>query len=510
MRRTPGIPILMTIVALTAACVATEQVVFVGEEALKPTHRLNLLPDSAIVNQTQTVTFPDGFLWGAATASYQIEGAAHDGGRGPSVWDHFSHTPGMTANADTGDTACDHYNRVESDVKMMAELGLQTYRFSISWSRVMPDGRGKPNAEGIAFYHRLVELLLANDIEPCPTLFHWDLPSGLEEIGGFRNRDTCSWFADYAALMTQELGDRVHMWSTFNEPWCYAYLGHGSGVHAPGLTDDLAAVTVAHHQLLAHGLAVQAMRAERDNLQLGIVINPSNVRREGNPPAPEDAMRRMDAIHNRWWFDSVVNGRYPADILDDFGWLADSVRPGDEATINQPLDWIGINYYNDILVKATSGDATGRMRAYPTAQGITESDVRPKHTDMGWPITPEGLTELLVRLKHDYPNLPPVYITENGCAYDDPVIDGRCTDTRRIEYLDIHLRAIKDAIDEGVDIRGYYQWSLMDNFEWALGYDKRFGLVHIDFDTLDRTPRDSAFWYREVIKRNGLSSANAK
>jgi beta-glucosidase len=452
------------------------------------------------------ITFPDGFLWGAATASYQIEGAAHDGGRGPSVWDDFSHTPGKTANGDTGDIACDHYNMVEPDVAMMAELGLQTYRFSISWSRVLPDGSGKPNSEGLAFYHRLVELLLAHDIAPCPTLFHWDLPSGLEKTGGFRNRDTCSRFADYAALMVQELGDRVSMWSTFNEPWCYAYLGHAAGVHAPGLTDDLAAVTVAHHELLAHGMAVQALRAERDGLQLGIVINPSNIRREGNPPAPEDAIRRIDAIHNRWWFDAVLNGKYPADIIDDFGRLADAVQPGDEATIGQPIDWIGINYYSDILVKATTHDATTRMRAYPTVNSVTESDVRDVHTDMGWPITPDGFTELLVRLKNDYPNLPPIYITENGCAYDDGVMDGRCADPRRIQYLNSHLRALKDAIDDGVDVRGYYQWSLMDNFEWALGYAKRFGLVHIDFDTLERTPRDSAFWYREVIKRNGLAA----
>jgi beta-glucosidase len=454
------------------------------------------------------VQFPEGFLWGAATAAYQIEGAAHDGGRGLSVWDTFSHTEGKVAKGHTGDVACDHYSRLESDVKLMSDLGLQTYRFSIAWSRVIPEGRGRINGEGLAWYHRLVELLLDNGIEPCPTLFHWDLPQGLEDIGGFRNRDTVSWFADYAALMARELGDKVTMWSTFNEPWCYAYLGHAAGVHAPGLTDPKAAVTVAHHEQLAHGLALQAMRAERDGLRLGEVINASPVKSEGNPPAGADAIRRIDAIQNRWWFDSILKGSYPEDLLDDYGPLADAVQHGDLEHIAQPVDWIGINYYFDILVRGTApGDhATKRMRAYPTVTGVTQSDVRPVHTDMGWPITPEGFTELLVRLKNDYSNLPPVYITENGCAYDDPVIDGRCHDPRRIEYLDLHLRAIKDAIDEGVDVRGYYQWSLLDNFEWAFGYDKRFGLVHVDFDTLERTPKDSAFWYREVINRNGLAA----
>lgn len=464
------------------------------------------LPSDRVIERPPA-HFPPDFLWGAATAAYQIEGAAQIGGRGRSVWDDFSHTEGKVAKGHTGDVACDHYHRMPDDVAMMAELGLQTYRFSISWSRVMPDGRGKVNPEGIGFYHRLVEQLLEHDIVPCPTLFHWDLPSGLEEIGGFRNRDTCSWFADYAALMAHELGDRVTMWSTFNEPWCYAYLGHAAGVHAPGLRDAKAAVTVAHHELLAHGLAVQAMRAERDGLQLGIVINPSPVHSEGSPPASEDQMRRVDAIHNRWWFDAVLTGAYPADLVDDdeFGALMDAVQPGDLDHIAQPVDWIGINYYFNILLRGARPDDEHReLRQYPTVTGTADAEMRSVHTDMGWPITPEGFTELLVRLDREYPNLPPVYITENGCAFDDHVVDGRVADPRRIEYLDLHLRAVKDAIDEGVDVRGYYQWSLMDNFEWALGYDKRFGLIHVDFDTLERTWRDSAFWYRDVIAANAV------
>ncbi len=460
--------------------------------------------------------FPDGFLWGSATAAYQIEGGAFDGGRGPSVWDTFSHTEGKVANGHNGDVACDHFHRMPTDVAMIKELGHQTYRFSISWSRVMPEGRGKLNREGLAFYQQLVEELLRHDIVPCVTLFHWDLPQGLEDIGGFRNRDTVGWFGDYAAGMAKELGDRVTMWSTFNEPWCYAYLGHGAGVHAPGLRDGLAAVTVAHHELLAHGTAVQAMRAERDGLSLGIVINPTNVRSSGSPAASSDAIRRVDAILNRWWFDAPLKGEYPADIIDDFeaeyGSLEHIIQHGDNEVIAQPLEWMGINYYFDTRLKglASSGDpTTNRMGAYPTVTGTTEADIDPVHTDMRWPITPEGFTELLVRLNSDYPNLPPLYITENGCAYDDPVIDGRVEDSRRIDYLDRHLQALHAAIEAGVDVRGYYQWSLMDNFEWALGFDKRFGLVHVDFDTLDRTPRDSAFWYREVIKANGLPDRRA-
>lgn len=455
---------------------------------------------------TSAIEFPEGFLWGAATASYQIEGAAREAGRGLSVWDTFSHTEGKVANGHTGDVACDHFNRVADDVAMMADLGLRSYRFSISWSRVMPAGRGAVNADGLGFYQRLVDLLLEHGIAPCATLFHWDLPQGLEDIGGFRNRDTVGWFGDYAELMARELGDRVAMWSTFNEPWCYAYLGHAAGLHAPGLTDPKAAVTVAHHELLAHGLAVKAMRAERSGLALGIVLNSSNILSEGEPIAPQEGMQLIDGIHNRWWFDALLRGTYPADLLAAYGDLAEAIEPGDLATIAQPIDWIGLNYYFDILVRGlAAGEAAPVRWPYPTVTGVTDARQRERHTDMGWPITPDGLTALLGRLHRDYANLPPLYITENGCAYDDPVVDGRCDDQRRIDYLDLHLRALKEALDQGVDVRGYFQWSLMDNFEWALGYDKRFGLVHVDFETLARTPRESAHWYRAVIERNGLA-----
>jgi beta-glucosidase len=452
-----------------------------------------------------SISFPEGFLWGAATAAYQIEGGARAAGRGPSVWDTFSHTEGKVANGDTGDVACDHYHRMADDVAMMADLGLQTYRFSISWSRVMPDGRGTVNRTGIDFYSRLVDELLAHDIVPNATLFHWDLPQALEAIGGFRSRDTVSWFADYASLMVDELGDRLSMWATFNEPWCYAYLGHASGVHAPGLMDPHAAVTVAHHELLAHGLAVQAMRARCSDLRLGIVLNAQPIGAEGEPAAPADQLRLIDGIQNRWWLDALLTGRYPSDLLASYGELADAVQAGDLEVIAQPLDWLGLNYYFDILFRGVHPhEDVAPPLSYPTSRGVTDAPIRAVHTDMGWPLTPEGFTGLLVRLRDEYPGLPPVYITENGCAYDDPVIDGRCRDSRRIDYLDMHLRALHDAIAQGVDVRGYYQWSLMDNFEWALGYAKRFGLVHVDFDSLVRTPRDSARWYREVIRRNGL------
>lgn len=461
--------------------------------------------------RTTTVRFPEGFLWGAATAAYQIEGGAEDGGRGRSVWDDFSHTEGKVAHGHTGDIACDHYHRLGEDLALMADLGLQSYRFSVSWSRVLPGGFGEVNREGLDFYHRLVDGLLARGIVPNITLFHWDLPSALEAHGGFRSRDTVHWFADYAALIARELGDRAPMIATFNEPWCYAYLGHADGHHAPGLRDDKAAVSVAHHQLLAHGLAVDAMRAERNDLSLGIVIIPSLARSEGEPPAPADALRRIDGIQNRWWFDALLTGQYPADVMEGFGALADAVLPGDLEQIARPLDWIGLNCYFDSLFSGLDPDpaqagAPGNqpVLSFPTVRSVRPAPVRAEHTDMGWPITPDGFRELLVRLHHDYPDLPPVYVTENGCAYDDPVVDGVCDDQRRIAFLTRYLTALRAAMDDGVDVRGYYQWSLFDNFEWAFGYDQRFGLVHVDFDTLTRTPKASAHWYRGVVAANGL------
>ena len=346
------------------------------------------------MNERPVCPFPDDYVWGAATAAYQIEGAAHTDGRGPSIWDDFSHTPGKVEGGDTGDVACDHYHRVDDDVALMSELGLQSYRCSMSWSRLMPEGKGRVNDAGAAWYSRLFDLLLDRGITPCVTLFHWDLPSALEERGGFRNRDTAKYFADYAARAVELFGDRVEMWATFNEPWCHAYLGHANGRHAPGMTDWRAAVAVAHHEQYAHGLAVEAMRAERSGLALGTVYNPSPVRTEGSPSASDDALRRIDGLHNRWWFDSALTGGYPSDVVDDLGpLLADVVRAGDAEQIAQPLDWIGINYYFDLLVRGrTDDDTEPEIGDYPGVRGVVPSPRRADHTDMGWPITPEGFT----------------------------------------------------------------------------------------------------------------------
>lgn len=467
-------------------------------------------------------TFPTDFLWGAGTASYQVEGGFNIDRRGPSIWDKFAHT--RAAHGHSGDVASDQYHRLEQDVELMSGIGLRSYRFSISWSRVMPDGRGSINTHGLAFYERLVELLLQHDIIPCATLFHWDLPLELEYKDGFRNRDTVGWFTDFAALMADRLGDRVSMWSTVANPWSFAYLGHAAGTHAPGITDDAAALAVAHHQLLAHGMATQAMRAERNGLDLGIVLDPTNIRRSAQPrnrPASlEDALRHMDGLRNRWWFDALLTGHYPDDITAAFGRSLDIIRPGDGREIAQPLDWVGLDYFGDSIVTATPPRTTGRsertesepdrvandhrMPEYPLAVGVMPS---PSATGGGvaHPMTPDGLTELLVRLHTDYPNLPPIYITANGCAGSPPIVNGTADDRQRREYLDAHLMAVHEAIVAGVDVRGYFVWSLLDGFDWDAGYGRRFGLIDVDSKTLERTPRMSARWYSDVITANGLA-----
>ncbi len=455
--------------------------------------------------RTAAIRFPTGFTWGAATASFQIEGDR--AGRGETVWDRFCRRTGAVLNGDHGDVACDHLRLMADDVKMMADLGLQAYRFSFSWPRVLPEGTGTPSAAGLAQYHRLVDLLLEHEIEPVPTLFHWDLPQALEDRGGFRQRESAWWFADYAALLAREFGDRVERWSTFNEPWCFAYLGHASGEHAPGLRDPAAAVAVAHHELLAHGHALAAMRSIRGDLSLGIVINPSPV--HVDEALGDDAQRRIDGTLNRWWLDAVLLGRYPADVLDDLGAWANCVQDGDEGMIGQELDWIGINYYNDHFYTLRTPDAAG-VSPHVSAPNSMPLTVDRPSTDIGWPITPQGFEGLLVRLERDYDEaLPPVYITENGAAYQSvpaevPGPDGQVHDERRIAYYDAHLRAVANAIEQGVDVHGYFAWSLMDNFEWAWGYSQRFGLVYVDYETQVRTPKDSARWFAEVARTNQL------
>ncbi|WP_328851484.1 GH1 family beta-glucosidase [Micromonospora globbae] len=455
--------------------------------------------------------FPDNFLWGAATAAYQIEGAAREDGRGPSIWDTFSRTPGKVHQGQTGDVACDHYHRYAEDVALMAELGLRAYRFSIAWPRVQPDGTGPVNPRGLDFYDRLVDALLARGIDPIVTLYHWDLPQTLGDRGGWTNRETAEHFATYATAAYARLGDRVDVWTTLNEPWCSAYLGYGSGVHAPGEQDAAAAFTAVHHLLLGHGLAARALRAAGART-VGITLNPADVRpADESSAADAAAVRLVDGLHNRIFLDPLLAGGYPEDVLEHLSRIVEPtfVRDGDEKLIAAPIDLLGINYYQPTYV-AGRPDGGGGGGAYPGTDGAVEflPPVGPL-TDMGWMVEPAGLTRLLERIATDYPGVP-LLITENGAAYpdkagaDSPDGPGQVADTDRIAYLEGHLRAAHEAISRGVDLRGYLVWSLLDNFEWAEGYRRRFGIVHVDYLTQRRTPKASARWYQEVISRNGL------
>jgi beta-glucosidase len=450
------------------------------------------------------IKLPRGFELGVATASYQIEGAVGEGGRGQSIWDTFSHTPGRVAGGDTGDIACDHYHRYAEDVALMGDLGVDSYRFSVAWPRIQPQGRGTANPQGLAFYDRLVDALLDKGIAPAVTLYHWDLPQALEDGGGWRNRDTAQRFAEYAALVHDHLGDRVRRWITLNEPWCSSFLGYASGEHAPGLQEGEGALAAAHHLLLGHGLAVAALRAdEREGQQVGVTLNLQPVSAVSSSPQDLAASQRGLLRANLLFTDPVLQGRYP-DLaretyapLTDFGYL----RDGDLAIIGAPLDFLGVNYYFPARVQAVpyaQDDPARRTADDLGAQEVVSPDE--ERTAMGWPVEPAGLTRLLEWLRDTYPALPPIYITENGRACDDVVdASGQVDDPDRVRYLDSHLRAVADAIDAGVDVRGYYCWSLMDNFEWAQGYGKRFGLVHVDYATQQRTPKTSFSWFRQLI-----------
>lgn len=455
------------------------------------------------------VSFPDGFLWGAATSSYQVEGAVDEGGRGPSIWDVQCRTPGMVRDGHTGQVAVDHFHRYRDDVTLMKRLGLRSYRFSVAWPRVMPDGVGTVNQVGLDFYQRLVDELLAAGIEPAVTLYHWDLPQALQDAGGWPVRDTARHFADYSVVVYEALRDRVPRWITLNEPWCSSLLGYVDATHAPGHRDATEATRAIHHLLLGHGLALRAMRSIDRSPDLGITLNLQPIRSAVAEPDAilQDGIRRMDGLRNRVWTEPILRGRYPPDVLEDlaaFGGLP--VEAGDLEIIAQPLDFLGINYYADEILHNQPGATIAHT---PGLVDVGGADPGPDATDMGWPLTPDGLRDLLVTLKVAYPDLPPVYITENGVAYDDPVLAGAVHDERRIAYLDSHLRALYAAIQEGVDVRGYYQWSVFDNFEWSHGYHKRFGMIHVDYDTQERTPKDSAYWYRDVIARNGLEAKQA-
>ncbi|MFE2153832.1 GH1 family beta-glucosidase [Streptomyces lavendulae] len=434
---------------------------------------------------------PADFVWGASTASYQIEGATKEDGRGPSVWDTFTARTGTVRDGHTGDVACDHYHRYEEDLELMAEAGLTGYRFSIAWPRIRPTGRGAVNPKGLDFYDRLVDGLLARGVEPVPTLFHWDLPQGLEDEGGWLSRDTAYRFAEYAAVVADRLGDRVRKWITLNEPFIHAVWGYGLGVHAPGRALFLGCLPVVHHQLLGHGLALRELRTR--GLQVMIANNCTPVWAASDSPADRAATQAYDNLHNRLFNDPLLTGAYPD--LSAFGadaTLGGSVRDGDLELISAPLDALGINYYNPTRIQA------------PTSEGLPfeEAPIEGcRRTAFDWPVVPDGLRELLVGLKERYPALPPVYITENGCSVEDVVTaDGTVPDLDRIDYLDTHLRAVDAAVAQGVDVRGYFTWTLMDNFEWAEGFHQRFGLVHVDHDTQLRTPKASFAWYRDLIR----------
>ncbi|AJF63292.1 GH1 family beta-glucosidase [Streptomyces vietnamensis] len=445
---------------------------------------------------------PAGFRFGAATAAYQIEGAHDEDGRGPSIWDTFSHTPGRTLGGATGDTACDHYHRYPEDVALLRELGVDDYRFSLAWSRLLPEGTGPVNPKGLDFYDRLLDELLAAGIAPAVTLYHWDLPQALEDRGGWRVRQTAEAFAEYAAVAADRYGDRVERWITLNEPFCTAFVGYAEGRHAPGAREGRGALAAAHHLLVGHGLAVRELRAAGAR-EVGITLNPERLHAASDRPEDLAALRRAEVLHNEVWTEPLFAGRYPDHEGETWAGLADGPwrLPGDLQLIGAPLDFVGINFYRPLTVEAAPHHEDDPERRTATDIGVAESNpYGTRLTTMGWSVVPAAFTELLVDLDSRYPQLPPVWITENGSAEADSVTpDGHVHDPERTGYLAGHLAAVAEAVAAGVDVRGYYVWSLMDNFEWAWGYEQRFGLVRVDYETLTRTPKDSYHWYRGLI-----------
>jgi beta-glucosidase len=437
--------------------------------------------------------FPEGFVWGTATASFQIEGGRNE--RGDCIWDDFCRWPGKVHAGDTGDVADDHYHRFCDDVALMAELGQNAYRFSISWPRVLPEGAGEVNEKGLDFYSRLVDELLARGIDPYVTLYHWDLPSALQRMGGWAARDTIYRFQDYAAVVADRLGDRVKNWITHNEPWVVAFLGNLHGQHAPGWEDLGLALQVGHHTIVSHGLAVQALRARGGaDTRVGITLNFSPAYPASDRAEDVAAARMHDGYSNRWFLDPVFEGRYPQDLWDAYGYQVPRVAPGDMELGSQPIDFLGVNYYTRAVVQHDPRGWLGYRTLKPEGE----------YTAMDWEVFPQGLTDLLVRLTRDY-GAPPLYITENGSAYEDVVSeDGQVHDPQRVAYLRQHLAACLDAIEQGVPLKGYFAWSLVDNFEWAFGYSRRFGIAHVDFGTQRRTLKDSARFFAAVIAQNAV------
>jgi beta-glucosidase len=446
--------------------------------------------------------FPAGFLWGAATSAYQIEGAPLADGAGPSIWHRFAHTPGLTASGDTGDVACDHYHRYREDVALMRDVGLNAYRFSISWSRILPAGTGTVNPRGLAFYDRLIDALLENEIQPLVTLYHWDLPAALDDRGGWLNPDVANWFADYATAVVRAFDDRVPMWATLNEPWVVSDGGYLQGALAPGHRNLFEAPIASHNLLRAHGTAVQAYRATGRN-RIGLVVNLEPKYPASDSPEDLAALRRADAYMNRQYLDPVFRGSYPDEMREIFGKAWPEFPTSDLALIREPIDFLGINYY-----------FRGVTKNDPTAKPLRVANVKqPQHiyTETGWEVYAPALTRVLLWLRERYGDIP-LYITENGAAFYDPPspIDGRVEDPLRVSYYRDHLRAALDAIRQGVDLRGYFAWSLLDNFEWSHGYSKRFGIVHVDYETQRRTPKSSARFYADVIRTDGAALFDAR
>lgn len=437
-------------------------------------------------------TFPENFVWGVATSAFQIEGAADADGKGPSIWDDFCRTTGTIADGSDGTVACDHYHRWQEDLDLVANLGVNAYRFSVSWPRVRPDGAGSWNQKGLDFYERLVDGLLARGIKPYLTLNHWDLPSALEASGGWTNRDTVHRFVEYAQGIDARMGDRLSTITTHNEPWVIAVLGYEQGIFAPGMKSRAAAAQAAHNLLLSHGLAVQALRAQSTRARLGIVLNLAPVQSATDTPEDRAQAHLEDGKLLRWYMDPLFKGRYPEDVLKFLGADAPKVHAGDMQSISAPMDFMGVNYYSRSVVSAHGPWDN-------TQSGLAL-------TDMGWEIYPEGLTELLVRMHSDY-KVPPLYVTENGGAFKDQMVNGRVHDADRTDYIARHINAVAHAMAQGVRMEGYMVWSLLDNFEWASGYEKRFGIVHVDYATQQRTLKDSAIWYAAML--NGRRNQNA-
>lgn len=432
------------------------------------------------------------FTWGVSTSSYQIEGAAREGGRRDSIWDTFSRIPGAVANGDNGDIACDHYHRYEQDLDLIKWLGVDAYHFSIAWSRVIPTGTGAINKTGIDFYNRLIDGALERGITPWPTLYHWDLPQDLQDRGGWNNRDCAKWFAEYAYQMAEHFSDRVKNWVTINEPFCSAWLGHLYGVMAPGIKDLQIAINASHHLLLGHGLAVKALREVSQESNIGITLNFTPAITLGSSDEDQLAVKLADGFDNRWFGDPVFKASYPKDIVEAFN-KEIPIQSGDMEIISTPVDFLGLNYY---FRQTVAYDANSKPLSY---KQVTAPNV--ERTGMGWEVHAETFTDLLIRINSDY-TPKEIFITENGSAWDDEVVDGEILDTKRVSYLERHLDAMFAAKAKGVPIKGYFAWSLIDNFEWAYGYAKRFGLIYVDYKTQKRIPKSSAYYYKDRIQKS--------